>query len=128
MDANSATANVIRMTHAAAPRLAPVTKFIMTPSLIVGPRFAQSFCGAAKRTDSILSKTGASFGGRKSFRISRSARRSCMKLSVHSDAPVLTWRPQPQNLPGVKLKGWLQLAASERLHRVLPTNTGGERA
>src|SRR5690242_20890301 len=34
--ANSATPNVIRMTHAVAPRLAPATKLIVTPSLIVG--------------------------------------------------------------------------------------------
>jgi hypothetical protein len=42
----------------------------------LGSRFAQSFCGAAKRTDSILSKTAATLGRAlaKTFAISRSAR------------------------------------------------------
>src|SRR5690242_1690259 len=43
VEANSATPNVIRMTHAVAPRLAPVTQFIVTPSLIVGATFRTKF-------------------------------------------------------------------------------------
>src|SRR3974377_430708 len=39
VEANSATPNVIRMKHAITPRLAPVTQFIVTPSLIVGATF-----------------------------------------------------------------------------------------
>src|ERR1700746_120405 len=42
-EANSATPNAIRMTHAVTPRLAPVTQFIVTPSLIVGATFRTKF-------------------------------------------------------------------------------------
>jgi hypothetical protein len=61
----------------------------------LGPRFAQSFCGAAKQTDSILSKTVASHGGAKAKLLSsRDARLAGIALKLSAQR-----RPRQADVP-----------------------------